>query len=389
MYMSNKESDKKILDQISKEKNHAPSSKELYSRAVKHYTTLFSMSLTDLLQEADDEEEAGVRWKKRKLRQRLLIFRNYLYDNFKENTAKSYLGNVIAIYRHLEFELQPLPKYSTKGKEKEKPIEYKDLPDKLIIKEALRVGTLLMKSIILFISSSGTSRADCFNLTVQDYIDSTFEYHKLHTDDIYLVIEKLIELEKEGVIIIPRFNIQRQKTGVYYFTFCSPEFVNVVNSYLISRKGLLELDDPLFKISPRYFTTRFSEINDMLGLGYVGEYRRFRSHMLRKFHASNLKLGETGLSEEIVNELQGRVKPGVNQSYFFERVEDIKVKYIQAMPNILINWEIERVTVDSPEVKEIREENKQLREEMENIVEKSKEESQKLVNDMLQSYGLL
>lgn len=384
MYMN----DQDILDQISKEKNHAPGSKLLYAGAVKQYTSLFSMNLTELLKEADDEEEAGIRWKKRKLRQRLLIFRNYLFDNFKENTAKSYLGNVLAIYRHLEFELQPLPKISTKHSEKEKPIEYKDLPDKLIIREALRLGSPLMKSIILFISSSGTSRADCFNLTVQDYIDSTYEYHHLKTGDIYQVIEKLMKLEKEGVVIIPRFNIQRQKTGVYYFTFASPEFVNSINSYLISRKGILEGSDPLFKISPRYFSTRFAELNDMMGLGYVGEYRRFRSHMVRKFHASNLKLGEAGLSEEIVNELQGRVKPGVNQSYFFERVEDIKEKYIHAMPNILINWEVETLTYTSPEFLELKYENNELKKEREDLIEKTKEENKEMVLSILKDYGL-
>lgn len=384
MYMN----DKDILDQISKEKNHAKNSKLLYARAVKQYTTLFSMSLTELLEEADAEEEAGIRWKKRKLRKRLLIFRNYLYETYKENTVNSYFGNILAIYRHLEFELQPLPKFSTKHSEKEKPIEYKDLPDKLIIREALRMATPLMKAIILFIVSSGTSRIDCFNLTVQDYIDATYEYHHYHTEDIYLVIEKLMELEKEGVVIIPRFNIQRQKTGVYYFTFCSPEFVNCINSYLISRKGILEGTDPLFKVNARYFTQRFGELNDTLGLGKVGEYRRFRSHMLRKFHASNLKLGENGLSEEIVNELQGRVKPGVNQSYFFERVEDIKEKYIRAMPNILINWEVETLTYTSPEFLELKYENEELKAEREELLEKSKEENKEMVLSILKDYGL-
>ncbi len=248
--------DQDILDQISKEKNHAQKSKQLYAQAVKHYTTLFSMSLTDLLKEADAEEEEGIRWKKRKLRKRLLIFRNYLVDSFKPNTVAPYFGNILAIYRHLEFELQKLPKISTKRSEREKPLEYKDLPPKLVIREAMRRVSLAFKCVILLITSGGISRKDLVNLTVQNYIDSTYEYHKLKTDDIYHVIEILNELQQQGVLIIPQFNIQRQKTGVYYFTFISPEAVETLNTYLITRKGILESDDPLIKLSYKYIGTK-------------------------------------------------------------------------------------------------------------------------------------
>lgn len=375
--------DQDILDQISKEKNHAQKSKQLYAQAVKHYTTLFSMSLTDLLKEADDEEEAGIRWKKRKLRKRLLIFRNYLVDSYKPNTVSSYFGNIIAIYRHLEFELQRLPKISTKQSKREKPLEYKDLPPKLVIREAMRRVSLAFQCVIILMTSGGFSRMEIVNLIVQDYIDSTYIYHKLKTDDIYLVIEKLKELQEQGVLIVPQFNLQRQKTGVYYFTFISPEGVDLLNTYLVSRKGILEPDDPLIKLSYKYIGTKFAALNDEMGLGFVGEYRRLRSHMLRKFHASNLKLGEFGLSEDIINELQGRVKPGVNQTYFFEKSEEIKEAYIKAMPNILINWEIERVTVDTPEVQKIKIENQKLIEEIENINNNIEEEVGKQIRSIM------
>lgn len=341
------------------------------------------MTLTDLLAEADEEEEQGIRWKKRKLRKRLIEYRNYLYANYKENTVNSYFSTVLSVYRHLEFELQPLPKFSTKNLYKDKPIEYSDLPNSEIIKAALlHTNNMCMKSIILFISSSGTSRADCLNLTIKDYIEATREYHKLGTNNIYYVIQKLQELEEKEELIVPRFNIQRQKTGVYYFTFCSPECVSMINNYLLSRHALDE-DDKLFKVDPRYLTDLFIRVNDELGLGYVGTYRRFRTHMLRKFHASNLKIGEDGLSEEIVNELQGRAKPGVNQSYFFDMVEDIKEKYIKAMPNILIGWKVEIIQLESEDYKLIKEENEKLKSDFDQFMQESKQEIESMKKGIL------
>ena len=40
-----------------------------------------------------------------------------------------------------------------------------------------------MKAIILFISSSGCARQETLNITIQDFIEATHEYH--NSNDIY------------------------------------------------------------------------------------------------------------------------------------------------------------------------------------------------------------
>ena len=64
----------------------------------------------------------------------------------------------------------------------------------------------------------------------------------------------------------------------------------------------------------------FEMINDTLGLGRVGKYRRFRSHMLRKFHASALY--NDGMSLDKVNDLQGKAKNKTDQAYFMTNPEE-------------------------------------------------------------------
>ena len=52
----------------------------------------------------------------------------------------------------------------------------------------------------------------------------------------------------------------------------------------------------------KHITRLFEKINDTLCLGKIGQYHRFRSHMLRKFHTSALYNG--GMSLDDVNDLQ-------------------------------------------------------------------------------------
>ncbi len=81
-------------------------------------------------------------------------------------------------------------------------------------------------------------------------------------------------------------------------------------------------------------------------MGFVGRYRFFRSHALRKFHASNI-----GLSADIVDELQGRGKTKVHEAYIKTNPKRLKEIYMGAMHNVMIfdDWieEYEKKTVKS------------------------------------------
>ena len=81
------------------------------------------------------------------------------------------------------------------------------------------------------------------------------------------------------------------------------------------------------------------QINDILGLGKVGKYNRFRSHMLRKFNATMLCNGENALSEAEVDFIQGRSRGKIRETYLKKNPVELKHKYINAMNNILINNE--------------------------------------------------
>lgn len=57
--------DNELLEEIHIVKNHSPRTRLVYKMAVKKYEEFFSMSMSELIEEAEAEEEQGIRWKKK------------------------------------------------------------------------------------------------------------------------------------------------------------------------------------------------------------------------------------------------------------------------------------------------------------------------------------
>ncbi len=344
--------DNELLEEIHIVRNHSPKTRLVYQRAVKKYEEFFSMSMSELIEEAELEEEQGIRWKKRKLKRRLLTFRQHMIENYALNTVKTTFIPILSIYKYYEIEIVDIPRMNTKGIKTPEPITFKDLPDKTIIRKALSVANPRMTAIIYFMASSGCARRETLNLTIQDYINALSDY--TNKNDIFEVIDDI----KDRDDIVPTFNILRQKTNKHYATYCSPEAVTAINSYLLSRTDPLTNESQLFKIHEDYFTQAFERINEELGFGKVGNYNRFRSHMLRKFHASALY--NDGMSRDNVNDLQGKAKNKTDDAYFMTNPEDLKYEYIKHLPAITMSKDVEKLSIKSPEFIQLENERNQL-----------------------------
>ena len=178
-------------------------------------------------------------------------------------------------------------------------------------------------------------------------------------------------LNKE-IDIVPTIHLRRQKTNKYYTTFCSPEAVREICTYLETRND----DDPrLFKISYRHLTQLFVNYNRLLKLGTINETGILRMHMLRKFHASHLYNAENGLSLDEIDSLQGRSKNTTRQSYYFNSTDDLKKKYIRNIEQVTILDQVHTLTVDSPEVARLKEKAEKI-DELEKLVKKIMERNQ-------------
>ena len=300
----------RLFQKFCRDRNVKESTKQGYESALKNYMEYHQETLTTLIDEAIAEENQGIPLKNRKLKKRLLNYRNYLLKSKSSpNTVRTYFTKVKTFYKHFEIELPVLPdaKYN-----KLYETNYLDLD---------------LRAVILFMSSSGTAKAETLSLKVEQFITGTQDYHD--GGDIEVILNTLEHKRN----VVPTFYLKRIKTDKYYYTFCSPEASREIVKYLKTRPGV-KLSDPLFDFSASTLLARFQEINDGMGWGFKGKYRFFRSHALRKFHASNI-----GLSAEYIDELQGRSKNMIHETYIKTNPEKLKSIYKSAMKNVMISEE--------------------------------------------------
>jgi len=359
------EKDEELLQTLCLERNIMHSTMVRYRTIIHFYTESQGLPLYELIQEAEKEEDEGIRLKNRTIKKRLISHRNYLINerNYSLVTVQKTMTGLRTIYNHFEIELPKLPQLNNKNVKKYETIYYNDLPTKELIKKAVNHSKPLMKAIILFITSSGCARAETTSITIQDFITATNEYH--HSTDIYDVINELKNKED----IIPIFHIKRLKTNNYYYTFCSPEATKAILDYLETRTDQLKPEGQLFKINKNYLNVKFKELNDQLGGYSKGCYSLLRTHMLRKFHASNLARGENGLSLDEIDSLQGRSKDNVRQSYYFDDPKELRKKYITNIDKVTILDQVHTITIDSPEVQKLKEKADKI-DELEKLVKK-------------------
>ena len=352
---------KQILGEIHTTNNHSKSTRETYEKAVKLYCSHNDMELFELLQEAEEEENKGVKWKLSSLKRRLISYRHFLLENFSYNTFRTYFSPIINIYKFFDIEIYDLPNLNHKAIKKSKPINFRDLPDKEIIREAVNMSSPLIKAVILFMCSSGCALQETVNLTVNDYLQSIGDYTKKRN-----VYEAINEIRSRDDIV-PTWDIWRQKTNKYYTTYSSPESVIAINSYLLTREDKVTGSSRLFQYNKNYIQQRFIRINNELNLGTVGDYNygRFRSHMLRKFHASALY--NDGMSLDKVNDLQGKAKNKTDQAYFMTNPEDLKYEYISHLPAVTINEEVKKLSIKSPEFIQMENDKRKLETELDSI----------------------
>jgi integrase len=328
--------DNKLVDAFCVERNLKRSTFNGYLSALKLYTQFCEMELKELICEAYFDEEQRIPLKDRRIKKRLINFRSFLLRNLSPGAAKTYFAKVKTFYNHFEVQLPYLPavRYGV-----DYEIYYNDLPTKEHIREALSISSSEMRAIILFMATSGTAMAETLSLTVSDFIKATADFHNNNgLDNILNSLEKRDD-------IVPTWYLKRIKTDKYYYTFNHPAATNEIVEYLKSRV-IQDLDEKLFPFLPSLVLERFQKINDHFRWGFKGKYRFFRSHTLRKFHASNI-----GLTAEYIDLLQGRSRNVVHETYIKTNPKKLKKLYIDAMYRLSLK-EIPINNKTSIEVKE-------------------------------------
>jgi integrase len=352
---------------FTKERNLQQSTTQSYHQILKEYSKLNEQTINELIEEADKEEEQRIRSKKRKIKQRLLDYRQYMINNkLSANTIKLRMSRVKTFYRHFEIEIPYLPPTQLKKNFHER---YDDIPTIKHVKEFIESSkNKKHKALVLFMSSSGTALNETINITMKDFIEGTKEYHNNDEN----IDEILYQLEKRDDIV-PLIKMIRLKTNYPYYTCCSPEAANAIVRYLKFEDNLT-LERKIFNYSRGGFLSIFNRFNDTMGWGKVGNQGFFHSHGLRKFHATAIE--DIGLA----NTLQGRKSDPITEAYFKKNPNRIKEEYMKHLHKLSVT-DVEVNIIDDEGTKKLRKVEKELadvkkthKEEMDSFKENIKKE---------------
>lgn len=327
--------------------------KDRYVVSLTTYCVYTNKSLSELISEAKkeqktlDEDELSII-------DLLEEFRPWMSEQgLGELTIRTRFNDVLTLYRNNRIRIPELERYIP---DDEVQLEYSDLPAEKDIERAINSSTSLSaRALFYFMASSGTGKLETANLTVQDFIDATRDYHG-EIDNIENVLLKLEEMEN----VIPLFKLKRQKTGTTYHTCCTPQATKAILTLLRS-KNHINNDDPLFYYKYGGISKAFHRANFKHGWPKIKNYYYFGSHRLRKRHAS-LLIRDKGLAHY----LQGRVLDKTSRSYFFEDPKRVREEYKKYVPLLTIG-EAEYYGVSSEEYDELQAENAEIKQKYENL----------------------
>lgn len=364
---------KEIVNEITQMKNLRSNTIKNYNTSIDSYTNFLKRNIKELIQEAIEEEESNISWRNRKLRKYLIKYKKFLNKKYRKGTAKKYYTTICATYRAYEVEINKIP---VRLNDNYEVISYDDIPSQKELQKALNYMNAEMKAFTIMIVSTGLTIVDMLNLTIQDFLDSTSDYYQKHTN----FQKQLKELYYNDKDMVGTWKLRRKKTSKYFYTFTTPEANRTILQYL-KKRNIQETNEPLFTVTSRTIYRTYKQINKDLEMGYAGPgYNRLRPHMLRKYHASHLK---DAIGMDYVDELQGRGKTEIRESYFYENPTKLRQIYIENMQHVTIHDEDYKNKTLTEENNMLRDKSEYLEKENHEIKENIRKEAQKAVEEIL------
>jgi integrase len=326
-----------------------------YLQSMHFYTDFFNMTPEQLLEEAENEQDNIRKMRNRLIVQHILSFREFQESKVAPTTSKTRLAAVYSFYKNYDINLPILPKSDRKARP---ALKRREIPKKEEIREILKFADSMEKAIMLVGCSSGLSAVDITNLKIGDF----YQGYDHDTE-------------------VTTFHIIRQKTGIEFYTFLTPEASRAVLEYLkwrnnyneitkvVSEDGYLFIkkyilpeylqtkDESLRKLNKKAIIERYSDLNKLAGTNTAyKEYNRIRSHTMRKYFNSTLI--NNGCNPYQTDLWMGHDLGESKGAYIVPQLEEQKKLYTQYMHLLTIEKQFD--PSDSLEFKQMQAENERL-----------------------------
>ena len=314
-----------------------------YLTSLTGYCDYYNMSIEELIEEADKEEEANVRFTKRKVKTRLIEYRSHLAKHYANSTIKTKMSDITYFYVINDIEIPKLPKSNYPY---EPELSFDEIPTLNHVKRALETTTSIKnRALILFCLTSGSSAHEARSLTLEEYMLGTKECHGETTD-----IKKALEKMEGNMEFVPVFHLVREKKKRDYYTCITPEANQYIINYLKTRDQLT-LKDKVFDYSRKSLINAFEHINDTNNWGWVNNNRQrmFTCHQLRRLNANIIDNGK------LVHMIQGKKFDPTVRAYFKQDPKKVRAKYTNEVRKLTIYEKYKTYTLTDENYAEMQE----------------------------------
>lgn len=320
--------------------NVSENTRKSYLNPLRQYEEFHKMSCDELIKEALDEQTERVPEHQLTIISRLEDFQDHLIE--KEliyGTIKEYMTKIKSIYHKNRVYIPYIEPLNPKQVKRREYIEYKDVLTKEELKKALQFMKPTAKARALVMIQGGLSNEECEHLTTTQFLSDLYQYHQCEDK-----IEALQWLADENNPVIWVARLIRKKTGKPYYALIGAEAVNAIANAKLYEKELpsrnFSITEKLLTNSKVSFGRICRDINKKCGFGLVADESKFRSHNLRRFHATYIKGGVLSYEENSllnnyeIDELQGRGKTNVQDTYIKSDPIKQKLLYAKVMNNL-------------------------------------------------------
>jgi len=335
--------DEDIIEKWFLRRNISKGTQKAYLIAFKEYCALIGKTPNKLYQEADLEEENGVRPIKSKVYDYLLKYKKHLIDTGKsKKTVKLYFSAVRSFYMSFDITLPDIKLDSGDiGLEKNEG----KLLKRTDLRKLVNAASSRERALIYLMALSGMGQKEARDLTIKKFLDAASYAIGKPLDD----VKDLFKFEDEVLKEILTLHITRQKTRYSHITFIPPEASREIIHYLkercYGRNENVRVDnnsDYIFasknggKLSRDSIVTNFRRIGELAGFKREkNSYSFWRSHALRKYFISTFinKKGE----KVIADFMAGHKISDMDRTYWKANSEDLKKMYAEALPALSLD----------------------------------------------------
>ena len=151
-----------------------------YACRIRDYSNYNGKGPSALIDEAESDEDKGIRLRNRKISCYVLDFvENLEKKGMSENSVKGYLEVITALYHYFDISTPRIKrnKKTTMNKAFEK------IPNIEDVRKAVKVVSLRDKAIVLLMMSSGMGKSEIIHLTYGDFLDAIDDYLDLNDED--------------------------------------------------------------------------------------------------------------------------------------------------------------------------------------------------------------